>query len=177
MKATGIVRRIDELGRIVIPKEIRKTFRIKEGDSLEIYIENDENIILKKHSILNKMEDFAQNFTDSIYSFIKHNIIITNKDNIIAISGPLKKEYINKSISKYLEDTISRRVEMVENYIKEVNLVEDKTITGTYVINSIVVNGDVEGLVIVFSTEDKIDENDQKVANIASSFLSKYLED
>ena len=69
MKATGIVRRIDELGRIVIPKEIRKTLRIKEGENLEIYVDSDENIILRKHSLMNKINDFAQNFAEAIYSF------------------------------------------------------------------------------------------------------------
>ena len=76
MKATGVVRRIDELGRIVIPKEIRKTLRIKEGENLEIFIDDKENVVLKKYSLMNKIEDFAQNFTDSINSLLKHNINI-----------------------------------------------------------------------------------------------------
>ena len=87
MKATGIIRRIDELGRIVIPKEIRKTLRIKEGESLEIFVDNSENIVLKKYSIIKKMDDFAQDFVDAICSFIKHNVIIANNDTILAVSG------------------------------------------------------------------------------------------
>ena len=74
MKATGVVRRIDELGRIVIPKEIRRTLRIHEGENIEIYIDEKENIVLKKYSVMKKLGDFAQSFTDSIYSFLKHTI-------------------------------------------------------------------------------------------------------
>ena len=96
MKATGVVRRIDELGRIVIPKEIRKTMRIREGENIEIYIDSNENIVLKKYSIMKKLGDFAQSFTDSIHSFLKHNIIITDSDSIIAISGDLKKATQNQ---------------------------------------------------------------------------------
>ena len=102
MKTTGIVRRIDELGRIVIPKEIRKSLRIKEGESLEILIDN-EDIILKKYSVIKNLNDFAQNITDSIYSFIKNNILITDTNSILAVSGPLKKELLNKSIGTDLE--------------------------------------------------------------------------
>ena len=91
MKATGIVRRIDELGRVVIPKEIRKTLRIHEGENVEIFVDTSENIILKKFSVMKKLEDFAQNLTDVVNSYIKHNIIITDTDSIIATSGEYKK--------------------------------------------------------------------------------------
>ena len=74
MKATGVVRRIDELGRIVIPKEIRKNLRIHEGENIEIYINEKENIVLKKHSLIKEIDDFAQKFTDSLHSFFKKDI-------------------------------------------------------------------------------------------------------
>ena len=77
MYTTGIVRRIDDLGRIVIPKEIRKKLRIRDGENLEILVRDDE-IVLKKYSVMKNIEDFASNFTDAIYGFIKHNILITN---------------------------------------------------------------------------------------------------
>ncbi len=91
MKATGIIRRIDELGRIVIPKEIRKALRIKDGENLEIYVDGAENIILRKYSAIRKMSDFAQDSTDAIYSLIKHNVIIVDNHSVIAVSGPLIK--------------------------------------------------------------------------------------
>lgn len=176
MKATGVVRRIDELVRIVIPKEIRKTLRIREGENIEIYLDSDESIVLKKYSIVKKLGDFAQAFTDSIYSFLKLNILITDNDNIIAFSGPLKKEYINKSISDYLLNSIKRRENILEKHFKSINIINEKELEGTYTINSIIVNGDVVGLFIIFSDNDKIKEVEEKISQIAAQFLSKYLE-
>lgn len=176
MKATGVVRRIDELGRIVIPKEIRKTMRIREGENIEIFIDANENIVLKKYSIMKKLGDFAQSFTDSIYSFLKHNIIITDSDSIIAISGDLKKEYQHGYISEDLISSIKRRENILEKHSKILKLTNDKEIDCTYVINSIICNGDAVGLVLIVSTDDKITELDEKIAQIAAQFLSKYLE-
>ena len=84
MKATGIIRRIDDLGRVVIPKEIRKNLRIKEGDNLEIFVSGEE-VILKKYSMMNKINDLAFELTDSIYTFMKHSIFITDTDTVIVI--------------------------------------------------------------------------------------------
>ena len=176
MKATGIIRRIDELGRIVIPKEIRKTLRIKEGENLEIYVDKDDNIILKKYSLIKKLNDFAQDFTDSIHSFIKHNVIIADNDTILAVSGPLKKEYLNKSIGPELESKINRREEMLERHKKDISLVEDKSIEATYAISPVIVNGDTVGTVILLSTDDVVEDIDLKIAQIASKFLNTHLE-
>lgn len=177
MKATGVVRRIDELGRIVIPKEIRKTLRIKDGESLEIYVNEDSEIVLKKYSVLNKIDDFAQDFVDSIYSFLKHNIIVTDTDSVLAVSGPLKKEYLNKEISSNLENSIKRRENMLETHMKDLKIIEDKTVECTYAISTIVVNGDAVGAVIILSNDEKVTEADEKIVKIASQFLSKYLEE
>ena len=176
MKATGIIRRIDELGRIVIPKEIRKTLRIKEGDNLEIFIDGEEKIILKKYSLMKKLDDFAQDFTDSIFSFIKYNIIVTDTDNILAISGPLKKEYLKKNISDYLIEMLKRRTEMLEKHEKIIKLTEEKEIIGTYAVSPIIVNGDAIGLVIVLGEENKVGESEFKIAQIAAQFLKTHLE-
>lgn len=176
MKATGIIRRIDELGRIVIPKEIRKNLRIKEGENLEIYVDKEENIILKKYSLIKRLNDFSQEFTDSIHSFIKHNVIITDTDTILALSGPLKKEYVNKNISASLENKINRREEMLERHKKKISIIEDKEIEATYAISPIVVNGDTVGMVMIFSVDDIVDEIDFKIVQIASKFLTTHLE-
>lgn len=176
MKATGIVRRIDELGRIVIPKEIRKTLRLREGENLEIYTNGDE-IILKKYSLMNKLEDFASDFTDSIYTFLKHNIIITDTDKIIAASGPIKKEVINHQISDDLENHIARRDNMLESFEKSIKIVSDEDeYVGSYTMSTIVANGDAVGLVFIFSDSEKLSEAEKKIAEIAANFLSKYLE-
>lgn len=177
MKATGVVRRIDELGRIVIPKEIRKTLRIHEGENVEIYIDDKENIVLRKYSIMKKLGDFAQSFTDSIYSFLKHTIIITDTDHIIAISGELKKEYINSSISDALLTSIQRRENILEKHEKKLKIKQDEEIECTYAMNSIVCHGDAVGIVIILSTDEKITETEEKIAQIAAQFLSKYLEE
>ena len=92
MKTTGIIRRIDELGRIVIPKEIRKNLRIKNGESLEIFVD-DEDIILKRYSPVESLDTIALKFVNTFNQVIKHNVIVTDRNKVIAIAGPLKKKY------------------------------------------------------------------------------------
>lgn len=175
MKATGVVRRIDELGRIVIPKELRKTLRIKEGENLEIYIEND-NIILKKYSAMNNLNDFAQELTDSIYSLLKKNIFIMDTDNIIALSGEMKKKYLGKQVSEEMENFISRRDSMLEKYPKKIKIVENIEEEGAYSYSSIVANGDAVGMVLIFSKEEQISGNEEQIVKIVANFLAKHLE-
>jgi len=177
MKATGVVRRIDELGRIVIPKEIRKTLRIHEGENVEIYIDDKENIVLKKYSLMKKLGDFAQSFTDSIYSFLNKTIIITDTDHIIAVSGELKKDYLNADISDDLLSSIIRRDNILEKHFKPMKIKSSEEIECAYAMNSIICHGDAVGLVIILSKKDKITEIDEKIVQIASQFLSKYLEE
>ena len=176
MKATGIIRRIDELGRIVVPKEIRRNLRIKEGENLEIFVDSNENIVLKKHSLIKKMDDLAQNFTDAIYSFIKNNVIISDNNTILAASGNMKKEYLNKPISTELENKINRREEMIEKHNKSISIIEDKPINATYAISPIIVNGDTVGTVMIFSEDKEVDDIDYKLVQIASKFLTSHLE-
>lgn len=176
MKATGIVRRIDELGRIVVPKEIRKNLRLKEGENLEIFVDTDNNLILKKHAIMNKIEDFAQTLTDSIYSILKHNIIITNTDTIIALTGNLKKNYLNKPISEKLENILIRREKILETHNKKINITNDD-IEGTYALVPIIYNGDVAGSIIIFDDNDIVGDTEYQLCQIVSNFLGKYLED
>jgi len=176
MKATGIIRRIDELGRIVIPKEIRKSLRIKEGENLEIYVDKDENIVLRKHSLIKKINDFAQDFADAVYSFIKHDFIIADNDNILAVAGPLKKEYLNQNISTFLDSKINRREEVLEKHKKSISLVEDKNIEATYAISPVIVNGDTVGCVLIIGVDEPVDEVDLKIVQIASRFLNSHLE-
>lgn len=176
MKATGVVRRIDDLGRIVIPKEIRKTMRIKEGESLEIFIDN-TNIILKKYSALDKISEYAQNITEAIHSITKNEVFITDTNNIIAVSGQLKRKYINKNISNYLLSIIKNRENKIEKGIKNIEFIDDLAEKGSYIINSINVNGDILGLIIVFTEENELNEKDEQMLKIVSNFLSKQLQD
>jgi AbrB family transcriptional regulator, stage V sporulation protein T len=175
MKKTGIVRRIDELGRIVIPKEIRKTMRIRSGESIEIYIE-DNNIILKKYSPMNDFEEFARKYVDSVYTTLKQNIIITDRDDIIAVAGPLKKKYLGKPISEYLENGILRRDNFVEKHVKDIEIITDEKEVATYAFSPILVNGDVVGLVLILSLNNILTEIEEKTAQITAQFLGKHME-
>ena len=177
MKATGVVRRIDDLGRVVIPKEIRKSLRIREGENLEIFVDNDDNIILKKHSLMNKLADLSLSFAESIHTFTDHNVIITDTNKIIAVSGNLKKDYLNKPISDNLLTSIVRRENILENHFKEIILSSDEILDATYTLSTIIVGGDAVGLVIILSTDDKVDKTDEKIVKITSRFLAKYLEE
>ena len=175
MKATGIVRRIDDLGRVVIPKEIRKNLRIKEGDNLEIFVVN-EDIILKKYSMMNKISDLAFELTDAIYTFMKHSIFITDTDSVVAGSGPLKKKYLNKNISDFIIESIKRRDKMVQNHFKDLNFVDDEVMNCSYVMSTILVNGEAAGMILIISEDEKMGEAEMQMAGIVSSFMTKYLE-
>lgn len=173
---SGISRRIDELGRIVIPKEIRKSLRIHEGDNIEILEINDE-VILRKKSVLNKISDISQNLVDSIYSIFKIDVFITDRDYVIAATQNYKKTYLNKELSKNMQTSIERRENIVENYKKDISIVDGKTINGMYIIKPIIVNGDVLGLIILFSNEEKLNDYYHNISKMALHFLEKYLEE
>ena len=152
MKTTGVIRRIDELGRIVIPKEIRKNLRIKNGESLEIFVENDD-IVLKKYSPIENLETVANKYVDIFNQVIKHNIIVTERDKVIAMAGSLKKNYLGKEISEFTERSIDRRDSFVERQKKNFEFVQGNVEYGYYSFSSIVNNGDALGAVIIISTE------------------------
>ena len=98
MKATGIVRRIDELGRVVIPKEIRRTLRIREGDPLEIFTDREGEVILKKYSPIGELGDFAKEYAESLHLALGHTALICDKDNIIAVAGTSRRELLEKPL-------------------------------------------------------------------------------
>lgn len=174
--STGIVRRIDELGRIVIPKEIRKALRIRVGENLEISVDG-EVITLKKFSMMNKITDLAQELTDSIYTFMKYNIIITDRSNVIACSGPLKKEILNKTLSNELIEMIDKRTKIIESHLKNISIVLKQELYGSYITNPIIKDGEIIGMIIVFSSEVKLSIDQMHIIEIVSSFIAKYLEE
>lgn len=176
MKTTGIIRRIDELGRIVIPKEIRKTLRIKTSESLEIFIENDD-IILKKYSPMESLETVAEKYVDTFNQVLKHNIIVTDCTKVIAISGSLKRKYLDKEISSFVERSIDRRDNFVERQKKKISMVKDIDEYGYYSFSTIVSNGDAIGSVIILSLENPILDAEEKMAVILSNILSKHFVD
>ena len=183
MKATGVVRRIDDLGRIVIPKEIRKTLRIKEGDPLEIFTDREGQVILKKYSPIGELSEFATEYAETLAKTTGHIACITDKDTVIAVSGGSKKEFLEQSISKDLE----RIMEDKEAYIsKENNDVaipvtqsenQDKR-KNAQVVYPIISDGDVIGSVILLSKDanTKMTEVEKKVVQSAASFLGTQME-
>ena len=175
METTGVVRRLDELGRIVIPKEIRRTLGIKDGASLEIYIDKDV-VALKKYSTMNNLVEISNVYSETIYTTMKMEMFITDRDNIISCPNLRKKEYLNKSISKYLEECIIKRTKIKENDRKKLYITEDSFIECNYIISPIIANGDVIGLVILINNE-KLNENDKNIVDIASQFLGKNVEE
>lgn len=176
MKSTGIIRRIDELGRIVIPKEIRNNLRLKSGESIEIFV-NDDTIMMKKFSMINKISDLSQELTDAMYTFLKNNIIITDLHTIIAASGNLKKELINQNISSFLSEKIEKREKMLESYFKEIDITENNKYNCSYVTNPIIKDGECIGIILIFSLTDKLNIEHLQISNIVSSFITKYLEE
>ena len=174
MKATGVVRRIDDLGRIVIPKEIRRNLRIRDGESLEIFVDNND-IVLKKFSIMRNVDVYASNLVESLYSLLKKCIVIIDGDSVIACSNNVK-ELLNKPISDKMSLCIKRRESIIEKYSKELVITDDYSIDCKYVINSIIANGDSVGLVIIFDESD-IGDDDMLIASLASKILSKSIEE
>ena len=176
MKTTGVVRRIDDLGRIVIPKELRRTMKIREGESLEIFVDND-TIALKKFSSMSALKDISDNLVTIVYQNIMKDIIITDRDRVISCSNSIKKAYLNKTISKYLEERLSGREHVVEKTNHSVELIEGVKEETSYVIKPIIINGDAVGNVVIFSNKDNITDVDVKLASIIANFLGKYIEE
>lgn len=174
MKSTGVFRRIDNMGRIVIPKEIRKNLKIKDGESLEIFI-NDDAVVLKKYSYMCDLHDIAQNCSDSFYDVINKDILITDLNRIIAVSGYFKKKYLGKEIGKDLGDLISKNRISVENEKSYIEIIDKVNEECKYVVCSVTVSGDVVGSVIILS-DDEIDDSIEKTACFIAKFLGKHLE-
>lgn len=175
MKNTGVVRRIDDLGRIVIPKEIRKTLRIKDGESLEIFLNND-NIVLKKYSPLEGLQNFYKTYAESIYSELGNNVLIVDRDKIVAVSGDFKKKYLDKLISSTIDLIIQNRVVVSSKTTSKIDIISDYYVEASYVVAPIITNGDAVGAVIIMSSSDEIDDFVVKTGIIAAKFLGKYIE-
>lgn len=183
MKATGIVRRIDDLGRVVIPKEIRRTLRIREGDPLEIFTDREGEVILKKYSPIGELSDFAGQYADSLHKTSGHITCISDRDTIIAVSGASKKEFLEKSLSTDVEKVIEEKTTLV------VKAPEEKTITiladengekrySAQVVSPIISEGDPIGAVMFLSTDPNVrmGEVEAKLAQTAAGFLGKQME-
>lgn len=183
MKATGIVRRIDDLGRVVIPKEIRRTLRIREGDPLEIFVDRDGEVILKKYSPIGELGEFAKEYADSLYEAVGHIALIADRDVVIAVAGAPKKEFLNKAIGNLVEKSMEDRKTFFhgrgEHRPKGSVIGEDDDDKFTAeVIAPIIAEGDPIGAIIICSREPDVKMGDMevKLAETAAGFLAKQME-
>lgn len=178
MKATGIVRRIDDLGRVVIPKEIRRTLRIREGDPLEIFVDRDGEVILKKYSPISELGDFAKEYAEALYDSLNQNVLISDRDTYIAVSGASKKEYANKAVGEAIEEVMTNRKSHLEVSAGEFNLVGEHTDDYKgYVAAPIIASGDPIGTVVIFSKSEPLNGKlEQKMAETAAGFLARQME-
>ncbi len=174
MKSTGITRRIDDLGRIVIPKEIRKNLKIKENEVLEIFINNDE-IILKKFSRFNDSEKVLSDYIKVINDMTGNDVIITDRDKVILSTKRLEERLLNKKLSEYVNDLIENRSIFLSNDMKGIEVIDNEKIKQNYYFIPFIIDSDVVGSIIMFSSKE-FDENSKSLLLIASKLLVNYIE-
>ena len=180
MKATGIVRRIDDLGRVVIPKEIRRTLRIREGDPLEIYTATDGEVIFKKYSPVGELSVFASQYADVLSRVSAMPTLVCDRDHVIAAAGVSKREYLERRVSAALESHMESR----RSYSAHPNAVDElQPVEGVNrpaaVICPIIAAGDVTGAVVMLQS-DRVKyptETELKLSQSAAAFLGKQMEE
>ncbi len=181
MTATGIVRRIDDLGRIVVPKEIRRTLRIREGDPLEIFTNRDGEILLKKYSPIGELKEFAESYAESLAQTTGELVCITDRDYVVAAAGPKKKDYDGKPLTKELESLIENRstvqLEAQDNAFVKVTL-DDGGDFQMEAIATIICNGDSIGSVVLYGKNAGKWHPDtaKQLVQTAAQFLGKQME-
>lgn len=181
MKATGIVRRIDDLGRVVIPKEIRRTMRIREGDPLEIYTDREGEVIFKKYSPIGELAAFAGQYAETLHKTCQMAVVICDRDAVIACAGIPKKEYADRKLSAALEDIMEKRALYTSEGNETVSITEggDAKISCAM---PIIAEGDVAGLVASVFTQGEDEQQtinaelETKLIQTAAGFLGRQLE-
>ena len=179
MKATGIVRRIDDLGRVVIPKEIRRTMRIREGDPLEIYTDNNGEVIFKKYSQIGELSSSVNQYAEILNKTSGHCVIVCDKDHVISVAGTPKRELLERRVSQSLEDIMESRSTYIYNQdnqvFKPVEGVDKYCLVAVPIISS----GDFTGSIMFVDNDlnKKISESDVKLIEVAADFLGRQMED
>ena len=177
MKATGIVRRIDDLGRVVIPKEIRKTMRIREGDPLEIYTDKDGEVIFKKYSLMNGLSDFAAQLCETLHKTTGHIVAVTDRDVVIASSGISKRELSGRRVSVPLEQIMEKRQIYMRPPEEPLLLLSSDSDRFTLDLAApILSEGDVLGCVLFVTDGLTYGETEYKLAQTIAGFLGKHME-
>lgn len=178
MKATGIVRRIDDLGRIVIPKEIRRSFRIREGDPLEIFTDAEGEVIFKKYSPIGELSNFANQYAEVLHKSGGLPVAIVDNDHVIAASGLSKREVLERRVTKNLEELMENRaVHIATGSVPPMNAIEgfDRKANVVY---PIIYGGDVSGAVALMQGDESHlpTEAEIKLVQVAAAFLGKQME-
>ena len=178
MKATGIVRRIDDLGRVVIPKEIRRTMRIREGDPLEIFTDRDGEVIFKKYSPMGEITDFAAQICDSMHKSTGSIAAICDRDTVVAVAGGAKRELYEKPISAALEGIMENRGIYRHSGAQTTAVTDSDERYGVCVAAPIISEGDVMGCVLFIAPRgsENAPELEVKLAQTVSGFLGKQME-
>ncbi|MBQ7935472.1 MAG: AbrB/MazE/SpoVT family DNA-binding domain-containing protein [Clostridia bacterium] len=178
MKATGIVRRIDDLGRVVIPKEIRRTLRIREGDPLEIYTGKDGEVIFKKYSPVNELSEFAGEFAASVQAVSGFSCVVTDRDNVIAFAGTGRREALDKSISGRCEEVAAlRKTFVADGEQGSYPLLRDQDRIRVAASCPILAGGDLVGVVgLIEETGKRVSPTEEKLLQAGALFLGKQME-
>lgn len=178
MKATGIVRRIDDLGRVVIPKEIRRTMRIREGDPLEIYTDNDGEVIFKKYSPIGELSSFAGQYAEVLYKTSGFPVVVCDRDHVIAVSGVPKKEILERRVSPQLEEIMELRKNFQAAEGARLQPVEGVS-RYAVVAAPIISAGDVSGSILLLESDEQktATEVEIKLIQAGASFLGKQMEE
>ena len=183
MRATGIVRRIDELGRVVIPKEIRRTLRIREGDPLEIFTDHDGEVVLKKYSPIGEIAAIAKDYTDSLYRTLGHIALISDRDAIVSSSGAAKRDYVEKQLSQDVDQILQGRQLVLLNLSAGAKMVpvthEDRAESySAQIIAPILADGEIVGGLILLSRDTglQMTDIDQKVAETTAHIIGRQME-
>lgn len=173
MKSTGVIRRIDELGRIVIPKEIRRNLRMKDGENLEIFVEDNETILLKKHSILDKFKELSDTIVNTLSSSTD-DILITDTNRVISYSGKNENDYLNKPLNNSFFKLLDTRKKCVKK--KEPINIANTELNKSYIIEPLILNGDLIGSIVLLN-DNLITSNQEKLIDFASKILINYIEE
>jgi len=179
MKATGIVRRMDDLGRVVIPKEIRRTLRMREGDPLEIFTGSDGGVIFRKYSPIGELDRFVSDYAEVLCRMSERPVLVCDKEQVLAVAGMPKREVLQRRISPLLEDALKNRRAIFcrnenDDRVRPVEGLERFALASF----PIVAQSDVCGAIIILSEREKdfVSEIQLKLCEAAARFLARQLE-
>lgn len=175
MKATGIVRRIDDLGRVVIPKEIRRTMRIREGEPLEIFTDAGGSVIFKKYSPVGELSTFALQMCEAIFKSCGHACVVCDRDSVIAAGSSMRRELDGRPVSPELEQAMSSRQLVCSDSGLPITPTAPHLLAGT--VQPIIAGGDLCGCVALVAGDLPVGDTEHKLLQLAALFLAKQMED